>query len=529
MDFPVRHSAWERAPAPAHRDALPTQIASALAMVALLVVMLGTGLIGIDFGHHWDEGPNLLKITNSVRSNVLLPHWYDYPMMIYWLSLAVLAPSIPVAARSGDFSLLEFTESAAFLMQNRVVFLAISALVVVWVYLGVLAWRRRSVEALLAAALVGLSWEVAYHSRFLAPDAITTQFAGLALMLMLIAHSHPADRRWRRLAAIAVGLATATKYTAGLLLVPLVLLTIDSWDSRAALSGLAVMLVETLFLFGLTFYVVSPGVLLEPTAFRDSLRHVGGVYGEGHEVYTVAKGFEHLHRLLGYLGFALFSRFQPIALVFALLALAGVVATWRDSPRVALLLISFPVLAVLYFGLTSRVMIVRNILPIVPFLAVLAARGTAYAFEALKGFKLHPLVALAVAALLVVNASWLFTAARTIADRHGGRFAREAVTYIADRPLTRFYVTPRVADALGGALPTNATRESAQQADYALFSGHEVNQCLPANRQGPLMRWFGPQEMNYRYYPTWTGDDRIVLMRMRGLRAIGAAGCLPGQ
>ncbi len=528
MSYVSRYDAWARPALPASSsDSLVVRWLSAVGLAAVVTVMLGTGLIGIDFGHHWDEGPNLLKITNTVRENVLLPHWYDYPMVIYWISLAVLAPTVPAAARAANFSLLEFTGSAAYLMQNRVVFLVLSALMVVWVFIGVLAWRQRWAEAWLAAAVLGFSWEVAYHSRFVAPDAITVQFTALAGMFMLLALARPGEARWRRLAAVAVGLATGTKYTAGLLLVPLIVLTVETWDSRAALSGLAGMVAEALFLFGLTFYVVSPGVLLEPTAFRDSVQHVGRVYGEGHEVYTVARGFEHLHRLLGYLGLALFSRYWPIALLFALAALAGVYATARESGRAALLLASFPVLYVLYFALTSRVMIVRNVLPVAPFLAVFAARGIAFAIEVVKATELRVVLGLACTGLVVANAVWLFTAAVTIRDRGTSHFAREFSTYITDRPETRFYVTPGAAAVLGNTLPPNVSRDPSQKADLAAFTATEVIQCLPANRQGPWMRWFGPYEMNYRYYPTWTGDNRIVVMRVRGLRAIGALGCLP--
>ena len=51
--------------------------------------------------------------------------------------------------------------------------------------------------------------------------------------------------------------------------------------------------------------------------------------------------------------------------------------------------------------------------------------------------------------------------------------------------------------------------------------------CYPANRQGVPLRWFGPGEINYRYYPTWQGEDRIVWVPLAALERIGAAGCLP--
>jgi hypothetical protein len=34
-------------------------------------------------------------------------------------------------------------------------------------------------------------------------------------------------------------------------------------------------------------------------------------------------------------------------------------------------------------------------------------------------------------------------------------------------------------------------------------------------------RWFGPMEVNFDYYPTWQGDERIVVMPLARARALG--------
>ncbi len=33
-------------------------------------------------------------------------------------------------------------------------------------------------------------------------------------------------------------------------------------------------------------------------------------------------------------------------------------------------------------------------------------------------------------------------------------------------------------------------------------------------------RWFGPYEVNFHRYPTWKGDDRILVMPMQRARAL---------
>ena len=33
-----------------------------------------------------------------------------------------------------------------------------------------------------------------------------------------------------------------------------------------------------------------------------------------------------------------------------------------------------------------------------------------------------------------------------------------------------------------------------------------------ANRFNYTVRWFGPYEVNFNYYPSWIGNDRIIVM-----------------
>ena len=46
-----------------------------------------------------------------------------------------------------------------------------------WLYRLVLTWRGSRIEALLAASLLALSWEVSYHTRWVAPDGLLMQFS----------------------------------------------------------------------------------------------------------------------------------------------------------------------------------------------------------------------------------------------------------------------------------------------------------------------------------------------------------------
>jgi 4-amino-4-deoxy-L-arabinose transferase-like glycosyltransferase len=100
----------------------------------------------------------------------------------------------------------------AYLLRVRTVFLLITSLSVLWVYLIVLHWRGSWVEALLASAFLALSWEVAYHLRWIAADGILMQFGALTFLFTLRASLKRHGRLWLQLAAAAAGLACGTKY-----------------------------------------------------------------------------------------------------------------------------------------------------------------------------------------------------------------------------------------------------------------------------------------------------------------------------
>ena len=113
--------------------------------------------------------------------------------------------------------------SKDYILNARAISLTISLLSIFWVYLAVWNWRRSWAESLLAASLLGLSWEMAYHARWFVPDSMMMQFASLMLMFLSYAHRSSNPGIWLKCAAVAVGLACGTKYTGGILLVPLMI------------------------------------------------------------------------------------------------------------------------------------------------------------------------------------------------------------------------------------------------------------------------------------------------------------------
>ena len=200
-----------------------SKIAPVLIPLTLLIV---TGLRGVDFGEHWDEYVHVDGVKHSIEKEVLLPGVYPYPSVSYWLMMITATPDIVSHALSDEDSkakLLTEIGGDAFSLKARSVFLICSALSILFVYLIVLVWRDRVLEALLAATIFGFSWEFAYHARYVAPDCVGVSFGALALLGCIGAHRQPDRPGWLWLAAIAAGLAFGSKWPLGLFLVPLLL------------------------------------------------------------------------------------------------------------------------------------------------------------------------------------------------------------------------------------------------------------------------------------------------------------------
>lgn len=500
-------------------------------LVLLLALVMWTGLRGVNFGYHWDEGESQVNpLRWSLEEQTLLPNYYIYPSVNYWLNLAGLLPFLArslwmgVRGEALMVDLLTAPNSAPFLIVLRSIRVVVVSLAPLWIYLSVLVWRRSRREALLAACILGLSWEVAYHARWVAPDAVVMQFGALTLLLAILAVYRPEQVRWRRLAAIGAALATGTKYTAGLLILPVLISSVYARaDERTGKAALRVI-VEELLIFAGSFLLTTPGAVLQPWAFLRALAVESTWYRQGHWGYTIDAGLPHLARMLEYVGLVLTSPYAPIAAVLSLAATAGIFWTWRDSRRMAALLVLFPLAYLGYFAM-QRVMIVRNLLVVVPFVALLAGRGIVEVIGRIRWRQGRWIAGGLIALGLALNAAWLVHSSQTIRTRSIDRPAADLALYLSAHADETFLLSPRVVDELGNVgapVPPNASGAVGRPDLIAVYAYEAMpNLEWPANIRTLTVRTFGPLEVNFDYYPTWEGNDRIVVMTFAWACAAG--------
>ena len=498
-----------------------------------LIILVGTGLRGLDFGTHWDEKYYQIRpVRTMLTTGILLPQYYGYPSFDYWINAAGLLPDAVAALKEKkgrEEQLLDALDSSAYHIRLRAIYLIIASLSVLWAYLLVLIWRQSWIEALLAALFLGLSWEVAYHIRWVATDGMLMQFGALTILLTMVSQMKPETNWWRYLAAAAAALGFGTKYPGGLLIVPVLFGGYLLWDKKSYRS-LVSSWVKTVFIFAGIYLLTTPATILQPVEFLKGLAYEINHYSTGHAGHTTSSGLPHGWRMLVYFSSILFSHYAPIAWFCFLLVVVGSYALVKESFKSASLFLCFPVLYLLYFC-TQRAMVARNLLVVVPFLAILAARGAMFVWEKLKFKSKAPAIgifrftapqfvfAAFVVTVFAINTSWLVYAAETIASRRTDRFVRETAAYISANESHRFLLSPRVQAHLTNIEKTpfaNVTNDSSQANRVILYSseGQRRWQDWQANNFWLTITWFGPYETNFNVYPNWWGDERIIVMTM---------------
>ncbi len=171
-------------------------------------------------------------------------------------------------------------------------------------------------------------------------------------------------------------------------------------------------------------------------------------------------------------------------------------------------------------------MIVRNLLAVFPFMAVFAARGWGFLWERMTKPALRVVFMGVTSIVLLINAAWLVDAAYSIRHRGSEVFIRQFSTYAEDHAQTGFFASEKVwqeMQELNDALPSNIAHLNADDADMvALYASEGVAHPTewPRNRPGLVTAIFGPWEVNFDYYPTWIGDDRILVMTLEQAQAL---------
>jgi hypothetical protein len=362
-------------------------------VLALAAVLVGGLLVrlyglrhGLPFSYHPDEALHFTSRAVPMFTDGLNPGYFQNPSAFTYLVHLALRFQWGGGWPFGDFSdlLAEWDEDPTEIyMTARQVAVALALAGVAGTYF---AARRLwgELEGVAAAAILSFAFLPVAYSRYAVTDVGAFLPVALAVYGAIRVHED-GGRRWFVLAGAATGFAIGFKYTAGLLLVPLLLaaaLRLRSDGRRAVLNAaLAVGAMVVAFL------VTTPYFLLDLRDAIDQLRAQSYAADEPKVGQDEGSPFA----------------FYPVSLTWglgwgaALAAAAGFVWQFRRDRARAVLLAVFPLLLYLYLCGAER-HFARWLMPTYPILAMLA--GFALARTA-RSLSLRPRVqAAALAALL---------------------------------------------------------------------------------------------------------------------------------
>jgi len=194
------------------------------------------------------------------------------------------------------------------------------------------------------------------------------------------------------------------------------------------------------------------------------------------------------------------------------------------------ILLAAPVALFLY-GLTLVVFIVRNFLLFLPFTALFAGLGVAFLVGLSHSSKVRAglLVGLVILTAFALRDTWM--AAKSVADRGQQQLAKLAGQRIMTRDAgVCVRLSPAVKAMLVGAgwrLADDPDAHSAADTTEVLISTYELSSGAPVTLEqwpGTQSQWFevlGPREVDFSYYPRWSGAERLLALSTSQMVYIG--------
>jgi 4-amino-4-deoxy-L-arabinose transferase-like glycosyltransferase len=336
-----------------------------LVLALILLVALGLRLWGIAQGlpyvYNIDEAGHFVPKAVAMFSGDLNPHYFVNPPALTYVLHVVFALWLGGAHAVQR----EYARDPAAVFEVARFTVALFSVASVWLLYAFAARLLGRAVALLACAIEAVAFLPVFYGHFALNDAFT--LAPLTLSLLGSAGIVRAGRsRDYALAGIGLGLGCASKYTAGIAIVPLVAAVAiryldDPRDgARRALGGIALGGGCALA----AFLAANPYALLDFKRFHSDLVHQSSLAEEAQGKLGAPKESGIVYYL--------WSLTWGLGWVPSLAALAGAIAIWRREARLGWLLVPAPLLFLAFMGLQDRYF-GRWLLPIFPIVCVLGA------------------------------------------------------------------------------------------------------------------------------------------------------------
>ena len=333
------------------------------AVGAVLLLAFGLRIWGIGHGlpyaYNADENAHFVTRAIGLFGHDWDPNYYVNPPAYTYL--VHLALGLWFGGRAGVSNTFAGDPTEIWLISRTLA--ALLGTLAVWLlYLAGSRLVDRRV-GLLSAGIFAVAFLPVFYSKLALNDVPT--LAGVCLALWgaagMLREGRLRDYVW---AAIGLGLACATKYTGGIVLLPIIGAAAAQFAAPGgrpgALRGTGVVAGLSL----LTFFIANPYAVLDFASFWDGLTHQSTASGD-------AAGKLGLTQESGY-AYYLWSFGWGLGWLPLFFAIGGAVRLFFDERRLLWMLVPPIILFVLFMGSQERYF-GRWLMPVFPFVCVLAA------------------------------------------------------------------------------------------------------------------------------------------------------------
>ncbi len=358
----------------------------AILLLALLLRLWGIKY-GLPFGYQIDEERIYVRgAARMLDAGSVNPHYMQNPPLFTYLLEAIFA----VRYGGGEAHRLigEVPQRTDLFLTARIVTALIGTLAVWLTFAAARRFFDRRV-GLVAALLMAVAFLPVFYSH-VALNNVPAMAAASAALIGIAGILRRGAARDYVLAGAFVGVAAATKYLEGIVVVPMLTAILLAPRGPGA-PTLRRALLLALGVAVAAFVICNPFAVIKPAHFIGSLGTQGDVVGKHKFGQPSEGGIEHYLRTFTW----------GLGWVPVIAALAGATLLARTDRHRALVLIPIVPLFVLYMGLKTRYF-GRWMLPVFPIVCMLAAYGAVRAADLAAARLRRPQVAIALTALAAV-------------------------------------------------------------------------------------------------------------------------------
>ena len=330
-----------------------------LALVAAALLRFWALSQGIGFSLGVDEPEIMERAVRMMKTGDLNPHFFDYPSLYMYVQAVVAVARFLFGAMDGRWASLAQAYTEDFYLWGRAV-TAILGTATVWIVYRIgMRWGGRT--ALLSAALLAVMPMHVRESHYVLTDVPVTFLVMLTCLLSLRAHERATMAAFA-VAGAAAGLAGATKYN-GAVAVLMPLLACAMTPSIRPSRAVAILSIVGGMLAA--FLIAAPYTFLDLPHFLNQFARLTSEYKApaitSEPIWVIY--LKHLRIALDW----------PGSILVLLGMTTGIVRVVAGPDRLKWLLAT--VFPLVYFKFLSGQNIIygRYLLPLIPFLSLLAA------------------------------------------------------------------------------------------------------------------------------------------------------------